>query len=45
MVSSHDDRRENGLEAYRAYTQAKSVIVGYGDEKFDWFVDRKVRYG
>ncbi|RLN67813.1 hypothetical protein BBJ29_006800, partial [Phytophthora kernoviae] len=27
--------RENGLEAYRSYTQVKSVIVGFGNEKFD----------
>ncbi|KAI9987820.1 hypothetical protein PInf_023864 [Phytophthora infestans] len=37
--------RENGLEAYRSYSQIKSVIVGFGNEKFDWFVDDTVRYG
>ncbi|KAG7389806.1 hypothetical protein PHYBOEH_007226 [Phytophthora boehmeriae] len=37
--------RENGLEAYRSYTQVKSVVVGFGNEKFDWFVDDTVRYG
>lgn len=30
--------RENGLEAYNDYTQSKSVVVGYGEERFDWFV-------
>ncbi|KAG2819727.1 hypothetical protein PC116_g14873 [Phytophthora cactorum] len=37
--------RENGLEAYRSYSQIKSVIAGFGNEKFDWFVDDTVRYG
>ncbi|KAG1704061.1 hypothetical protein DVH05_006074 [Phytophthora capsici] len=37
--------RENGLEAYRSYSQVKSVVVGFGNEKFDWFVDDTVRYG
>ncbi|KAL4133334.1 hypothetical protein KRP22_005715 [Phytophthora ramorum] len=37
--------RENGLEAYRSYSQVKSVMVGFGNEKFDWFVDDTVRYG
>lgn len=37
--------RENGLEAYRSYTQVKSVITGFGKDKFDWFVDDTVRYG
>ncbi|KAK1945833.1 Betaine aldehyde dehydrogenase 2 [Phytophthora citrophthora] len=37
--------RENGLEAYRSYTHVKSVVVGFGSEKFDWFVDDTVRYG
>lgn len=37
--------RENGLEALKAYSQGKSVVVGFGDEKFDWFVNEKVRYG
>ena len=29
--------RENGYEAYDEYTQAKSVIVNFSDEPFDWF--------
>lgn len=37
--------RENGVEALKAYSQGKSVVVGFGDEKFDWFVNEKVRYG
>jgi len=28
---------ENGLDAYRAYTQAQSVIVNTSEESFDWF--------
>ncbi|KAE9011372.1 Betaine aldehyde dehydrogenase [Phytophthora fragariae] len=35
--------RENGLEAYRSYSQVKSVIAGFGNDKFDWFVDDTVR--
>jgi hypothetical protein len=38
-------RRENGLEAYRSYSQVKSVITRFDKEKFDWFVDDTVRYG
>jgi len=30
--------RENGLEAFHEYTQSKSVVVGFGEERFDWFV-------
>ncbi|BGP32102.1 hypothetical protein JCM10296v2_003881 [Rhodotorula toruloides] len=44
--------RENGHEAYRSYTQSKSVIVNYATEEEsrnvdDWFreEDREVRYG
>ncbi|DBA03510.1 TPA: hypothetical protein N0F65_011411 [Lagenidium giganteum] len=37
--------RENGAEALRAYSQAKSVVAAFGDEKFDWFVNDTVRYG
>lgn len=29
--------RENGLEAFMEYTQSKSVVVGFGEERFDWF--------
>ncbi len=29
--------RENGLEAYREYTQTKSVIVNLDDAPFDWY--------
>lgn len=29
----------------QAYSQAKSTVVGFGDEKFDWFVSEQVRYG
>lgn len=37
--------RENGVEAYREYSQAKSVVVNMSDEPFDWFVsDDNVRY-
>ncbi|HEY0249232.1 MAG TPA: aldehyde dehydrogenase family protein [Gryllotalpicola sp.] len=28
---------ENGLDAYHAYTQARSVIVNVANEPFDWF--------
>ncbi|MDQ1583321.1 MAG: hypothetical protein QOF36_1375 [Microbacteriaceae bacterium] len=28
---------ENGLDAYRAYTQAQSVIINTADKPFDWF--------
>jgi phenylacetaldehyde dehydrogenase len=30
--------RENGLEALAEYTQSKSVVIGYGEAGFDWFV-------
>lgn len=40
--------RENGWEALSEYTQSKSVVVGHGEDPFDWFVDgaaaRGVRY-
>jgi phenylacetaldehyde dehydrogenase len=37
--------RENGLEAYRSYTQTKSVIVNTRDEPFDWYAsDEVIRY-
>lgn len=37
--------RENGWEAYRTYTQTKSVIVATSDEPFDWYAsDEVVRY-
>ena len=36
--------RENGREAYRHYTQTKSVVVSYDDAPFDWFVPQSVRY-
>lgn len=36
--------RENGLEAFREYTQAKSVVTSYDDTPFDWFVTEDVRY-
>lgn len=38
--------RENGREGLREYTQEKSVVVGYGEERFDWFSKNKgLRYG
>jgi len=38
--------RENGREGLREYTQEKSVVVGYGEERFDWFSKKKgTRYG
>ncbi len=37
--------RENGLEALHEYTQTRSVVVGYDDTPFDWFVDTQQRYG
>ena len=37
--------RENGVEALHEYTQTRSVVVGYGGEKFDWFVEGDARYG
>lgn len=37
--------RENGIEAYRSYTQTKSVIVNTSDEVFDWYgTDEELRY-
>eukprot|EP00475_Leptophrys_vorax_P040615 TRINITY_DN7559_c0_g1_i2.p1 TRINITY_DN7559_c0_g1~~TRINITY_DN7559_c0_g1_i2.p1 ORF type:complete len:506 (-),score=144.75 TRINITY_DN7559_c0_g1_i2:39-1556(-) len=36
--------RENGYDAYREYSQSKSVIVNFSDNKFDWFVPELVRY-
>lgn len=38
--------RENGREGLREYTQEKSVVVGYGQERFDWFSKKEgTRYG
>jgi len=37
--------RENGLEALAEYSQTRSVVVGFGDDKFDWFQDETQRYG
>lgn len=37
--------RENGLEAYYSYTQAKSVIVNTTSDSFDWYAtDEIIRY-
>jgi acyl-CoA reductase-like NAD-dependent aldehyde dehydrogenase len=37
--------RENGPDAYRSYTQTKSVIVNLSDEPFDWYAtDDDLRY-
>ncbi len=37
--------RENGPDAYRSYTQLKSVIVNLSDESFDWYAtDQDLRY-
>lgn len=37
--------RENGPDAYRSYTQTKSVIVNLSNEPFDWYAtDEDVRY-
>lgn len=36
--------RENGLEAWREYTQSKSVVVGCSSAPFDWFVQDEARY-
>jgi acyl-CoA reductase-like NAD-dependent aldehyde dehydrogenase len=36
--------RENGIEAYRAYTTPKSVILNYGGVS-DWFGSKNARYG
>jgi len=36
---------ENGLDAYRGYTQQQSLIINTADEKFDWFATSDdVRY-
>lgn len=38
--------RENGIEALHEYSQTRSVVVGFDDAPFDWFVDEgKPRYG
>ena len=38
--------RENGIEALHEYSQTRSVVVGFDDSPFDWFVDEgKPRYG
>ena len=37
--------RENGLEALQEYTQTRSVVVGFDDTPFDWFVQGDARYG
>ncbi len=31
--------RENGVIAYREYTQVRNVIVNLAREPFDWYVD------
>jgi acyl-CoA reductase-like NAD-dependent aldehyde dehydrogenase len=36
--------RENGIEAFNAYTQPKSIMFNYG-AKSDWFGDKSARYG
>ncbi|MHA6631485.1 aldehyde dehydrogenase [Pseudonocardia sichuanensis] len=37
--------RENGTEAYRGWTQTRSIIVNHADEPFDWFAtDEVIRY-
>lgn len=28
---------ENGLDAYRSYTRAKSVVINTSKDSFDWF--------
>ena len=38
--------RENGWEAYRAYTQTQSVVVNLDRSSFDWYAQTtNVRYG
>ncbi|GMI19732.1 hypothetical protein TrRE_jg2385 [Triparma retinervis] len=37
--------RENGIEALHEYTQTRSVVVGFDDTPFDWFVEGDARYG
>jgi hypothetical protein len=36
--------RENGVEAYEAYSQARSIVINYGTSP-DWFGDTNSRYG
>jgi acyl-CoA reductase-like NAD-dependent aldehyde dehydrogenase len=36
--------RENGLDAFREYTQAKSVVVNCNEFTSDWFKDPNARY-
>lgn len=36
--------RENGIQAYRAYTTPKSIVVNYGATS-DWFGSADARYG
>jgi hypothetical protein len=51
-VSDSGIGRENGLEAYRSYSQSKSVIMNTASEEItrandDWFAEQAedVRYG
>jgi len=36
--------RENGLECFREYSQAQSVVVNFGTTKSDWFGAAPARY-
>jgi len=36
--------RENGIEAFREYTETKSVVVKISDSKENWFGDANARY-
>lgn len=36
--------RENGLDAFREYTQAKSVVINCNEFTSDWFQDPNARY-
>lgn len=36
--------RENGLEAFREYTQPKSIVVNCNEFSSDWFKDPNARY-
>jgi len=36
--------RENGMEAFREYTETKSVVVNISEKKENWFGDSKARY-
>jgi acyl-CoA reductase-like NAD-dependent aldehyde dehydrogenase len=36
--------RENGIDAYLEYTQAKSVVIRLSADKENWFGDVKARY-